>query len=63
MEYFQIGGYTFGLLAVGVAGGLVTWWLEDALITALSQKKWILPILGAFAAMGASVILFTKYLV
>lgn len=52
---FKVGGLAGSAVLVGVASGLVAWYLENALSSQINAKPWLLPVLGGLAGAGATV--------
>lgn len=53
MDYNVLGFHIGTGAAIGLGAGLLTWFLEDAIATQINDKKWVLPVIGAFTAAGA----------
>jgi hypothetical protein len=54
MVDFNVLGIHIGTgAAIGVGAGLLTWFLQDAIASQINDKKWVLPVIGAFTATGA----------
>lgn len=54
MVDFNVLGVHIGTGAlIGAGAGLLTWFLQDAIASQINDKKWVLPVIGAFSATGA----------
>jgi len=57
--YFKVGGMVGGSLVAGTAAGLIVWWAQDAVLSSIESKPWLLPLLGGFAGCGGVIAFVT----
>lgn len=59
-QALKIGTYVGAPVLIGTAGGLLTWWFEDALSAQIQEKAWLLPIIGGLATGGLAAFILLK---
>lgn len=59
-QALKIGTWVGAPVLIGVAGGLLTWWAEDAVKRQIDSQPWLLPVIGGVATGGLTAYILIK---